>query len=152
MLHTLCIIRVRSRSLARAWTASCIGEAKILIYLRQAGPEFSVDIYLNHTKRHLTQIGNTFENIKQATYNIASSQKLNVTNQVLDSVRSAYNHEINNILQLTQYIVTCSICGYFTERKDFLIYSVHNAICPHNITTRCTRTMNNSPLSSKHLI
>ena len=51
--------------------------SKNLIYLRQAGSECSVNIYLNNTRRGLTQARNTFGNIKQAPYNKESSQKLN---------------------------------------------------------------------------
>ena len=47
------------------------------IYLRQAGSENSENIYLNNTRRGLTQVRNAFGNMKQAPYNKESSQKLN---------------------------------------------------------------------------
>ena len=75
--------------------------SKNLIYLRQAGSECSVNIYLNNTRRGLTQARNTFGNMKQAPYNKESSKKPNVQTKYSTgsfSSRSAHYYGIDNFL------------------------------------------------------
>ena len=99
--------------------------SKNLIYPRQAGSECSVNIYLNNTRRGLTQARNTFGNMKQAPYNKESSKKPNVQTKYSTgsfSSRSAHYYGINNFLSASGICNTPIFCPIYCNLLNLWLF------------------------------